>query len=1101
MLTGNRRREARVDRETGRTEPSVPDRQLHPSREQQPGGSARGDAPHAVRGPRSPSAVLALQRGAGNRAVTIALTAQHQSAAAEVRPAASIPTAAPGTPVPAAADGTASITAEPVMEDGQDADVPGGALLTPGRVGDPALRPLPTTGTPAVQRIGEGLLGGLRGRVSVLTGGLRAGWESVRGRAAGALAQVRTAAGAAAGRVRTLGTGLAGRLQQASTAAREVVSGATGRFQMMVGGAVSALSDPVGALRRAVTALDIGALTGVVGRLMSVVDGLSGGVAAAGRALKETVAAAGTRLSGLASAAGATLSTLAGSAVAGVRSLTGSLATGLGAAWTGLSERAGGIDGLASGVTGVAAGMVERLLGGPRALWTGAQNGWSVLSTRLTPAADTATAQVTGAGTASTADLTGVTAQAQTGHEQAAQQATVSVDHVTDGVAGLVRRIRSIPWAAALQRAGEAVPVLRQVEAVVRDPEAAVAPYARGVAEKVHSELPGESRKVLTDHMKQQGVGATASAGPVVQRQTGEDRSVDLGSIGGGLWHVLGQKLSGLSVGFLFQAAMQLVVDLFWPIPAVWAEITGLGSDLVAFAGQFHLPRNPLTDPLGSLHDIWSNMMTVLDLPIVVVRRLSTMGLALMGWVTIILTFAGGVLGTGAGTLVGGVASALASFGLATPAGAVGGGVGGGAAGAGAGFGTAVALGEAVLVAFAAAHLADLVKSLADLVSVRQTAAEKEDDYNQAADSGIALALLIVLLLAGWVGARYAARLVPKLARVVPPRLAAAADEFARGASRRRGPPVSDEHDTGPVRDTEDAPRRDESPAPTEDVAVLTGWRLKLQLLQTRAAALRQRYAASGAADAALDAEITGLENRVGALSDRLGTAGRAEDLPGFGRELRAGESTAYDLEQRVARLVPGPAASPVQQQLSQRLGMDPLTVAGYLDDVQCQRILDLITARGIGRDRLAGLRNFVQEYAARGRTPDKLMELLDTDWPVLRQMLDDRAHVRWDPNWRGRPHIEDGNAVEGWRHIDERHVTGNAPGGHGDLFAPGTTRAQIQAAAEEVVANGTRTSPGGARMQIFQQRMTVNGQSDNILVQVDASDGRVITIFPVRGG
>lgn len=180
---------------------------------------------------------------------------------------------------------------------------------------------------------------------------------------------------------------------------------------------------------------------------------------------------------------------------------------------------------------------------------------------------------------------------------------------------------------------------------------------------------------------------------------------------------------------------------------------------------------------------------------------------------------------------------------------------------------------------------------------------------------------------------------------------------------------------------------------------------------------------------------------------------------------------------------------------------MDARTVAGYLDDAQCQRILNLINNRNIAGTRLAGLRNFVQEYAGRGREAGKLMELLDTDWEQLRPALDERASVAWEPAWRGQPRIEDGNAREGWRHIDERHVTGNAPGGPGDLFAPGTTRAEIQAAAEQVVARGTRISQPGLRFQTFELQLTVHGRTDRISVTVDASDGHVITAFPVRGG
>jgi hypothetical protein len=102
---------------------------------------------------------------------------------------------------------------------------------------------------------------------------------------------------------------------------------------------------------------------------------------------------------------------------------------------------------------------------------------------------------------------------------------------------------------------------------------------------------------------------------------------------------------------------------------------------------------------------------------------------------------------------------------------------------------------------------------------------------------------------------------------------------------------------------------------------------------------------------------------------------------------------------------------------------------------------------------------------------------------------------------WRGRPRIEDGNLREGWRHIEGRHVTGRHPEGPGDLFASGTTRAQLQRAAEEIVERGVRISQQNRRIQVFERRMTINGQHDRVRVVVDSADGRVITMFPVRGG
>ena len=98
---------------------------------------------------------------------------------------------------------------------------------------------------------------------------------------------------------------------------------------------------------------------------------------------------------------------------------------------------------------------------------------------------------------------------------------------------------------------------------------------------------------------------------------------------------------------------------------------------------------------------------------------------------------------------------------------------------------------------------------------------------------------------------------------------------------------------------------------------------------------------------------------------------------------------------------------------------------------------------------------------------------------------------------WRETPTIQDGNSRKGWQHIDARHVTGN--NSSGDLFAPGTTRAQVQDAAERVVDKGTRISDPSNQRQVFEDRIKVNGKRDRVRVVVDTTTGDVITIFPVR--
>jgi RHS repeat-associated protein len=100
---------------------------------------------------------------------------------------------------------------------------------------------------------------------------------------------------------------------------------------------------------------------------------------------------------------------------------------------------------------------------------------------------------------------------------------------------------------------------------------------------------------------------------------------------------------------------------------------------------------------------------------------------------------------------------------------------------------------------------------------------------------------------------------------------------------------------------------------------------------------------------------------------------------------------------------------------------------------------------------------------------------------------------------WRGKPVIEDGDSKKGWQHIDERHVTGNSAKGPGDLFEPGTTRSQLEKAAEQIVKNGTRISDPQKRLQSFEDRIKVNGKRDRVRVTVDTKTGEVITIHPVR--
>ncbi|UOG74198.1 DUF6531 domain-containing protein [Hymenobacter tibetensis] len=112
-----------------------------------------------------------------------------------------------------------------------------------------------------------------------------------------------------------------------------------------------------------------------------------------------------------------------------------------------------------------------------------------------------------------------------------------------------------------------------------------------------------------------------------------------------------------------------------------------------------------------------------------------------------------------------------------------------------------------------------------------------------------------------------------------------------------------------------------------------------------------------------------------------------------------------------------------------------------------------------------------------------------------------------WLDEWglactRQKPRLDNGNTKEGWQHIDERHITGNSPKGPGDLFAPGTSRQQIQKGANKVVAKGKRVSDPNKQIQTFEKKIVINGRKDLVRVVTDSHDGnRIISMFPVITG
>src|SRR5262249_32812619 len=100
-------------------------------------------------------------------------------------------------------------------------------------------------------------------------------------------------------------------------------------------------------------------------------------------------------------------------------------------------------------------------------------------------------------------------------------------------------------------------------------------------------------------------------------------------------------------------------VNMFWPpatISAIGHEFSELWSkDWANAAANFFTPRSILDDPAGFFHDVWSNVLVLLDFPLALWRRLNNVLMLLLGYLTIVLVIVGAVGGGIAGAAAGGV--------------------------------------------------------------------------------------------------------------------------------------------------------------------------------------------------------------------------------------------------------------------------------------------------------------------------------------------------------------------------------------------------------------------------------------------------------------
>jgi hypothetical protein len=648
---------------------------------------------------------------------------------------------------------------------------------------------------------GGGLLDRLRRRVSGLTDAVRSGWSSISSAAQSGFSAVTDGIGAGVRGLGRLGSDLFDRVRAGATAAgdtaNKLVSGLTDGLRR----GVQMFAGVLGGLRDAVVSMDPDAIGGAWNNASGAIDSVWGGLQDAGSALHTRLTALWVGVESLVAPGLEAVSSQADALTARLRGAAEGVRDRLASAWAGLESRASALGGIGSGAPGFVRAIIDRLVAAGRSLWERARTQFDALRQRAESMVEAARSQVRGVLDTLRASAGRVVDGLRSQFEAVRNSVTGAAQRVLGGVFAVWQNIKRFSISGVVEKLRAYVGVFVQVEEAAKDPDAAMQPYADAITTKVEGEMPNGAGDKLREHLAKAGApeaalgdGGKARGSPVlatvqrapatpVQRQ-GEERSTAWGGIWSGVWAAINEKWANVKIGKL---VVDTLKNFIWPWPAVWGEIKGLWADWKSAAGSLFSMRSITADPLGFLHDLWSNVLRLVDFPLILWRRLNNILMLLWGWIAIALTILGAVGGALAGGVIGGIVGALGGGVLAPPGAAAGAGAGG-LGGAGAGLGAALLLGEAFFFSFVAAEAASLIKTLLQLATARGTGADKAKDFSTAADNSLSLGIAAILFFIGVIGSKIAAAVADMVRGIVPEGLANAASKFAKGVESTRPP-------------------------------------------------------------------------------------------------------------------------------------------------------------------------------------------------------------------------------------------------------------------------------------------------------------------------
>ena len=311
------------------------------------------------------------------------------------------------------------------------------------------------------------------------------------------------------------------------------------------------------------------------------------------------------------------------------------------------------------------------------------------------------------------------------------QRLTTVIQEILTGVRSFIDNILNYGIGAVINMVRNLKEVYDYMMKVFADPKGTIQPLLDQLASKLNAEVPSKTKELGTQMANQNylGGGPQSSNGNIQRapiKNSKERETATLTEVGDGLIYYIAQAWNGLD---LKKMLWDTVVNMFWPpatIKAIYNQFSQLwNDDWKTTLESLYVPRNFLEHPIGCLHDIWSNLLILLDFPLALWRTLNNVVGLLMGYISIIIILAEAILGGIAAVEVGVVPGILA--------------------GAAAGLATVATLGEALMASYLAAESSTVIVVLLRLFTAKQTCEKRQTDILTSVASFLTMAVALVL--------------------------------------------------------------------------------------------------------------------------------------------------------------------------------------------------------------------------------------------------------------------------------------------------------------------------------------------------------------------